>query len=147
MAHHKVAYKAVLICLVYAVLSILQTLNSRFLYKNLHFDYYSFVPSPSIQIFSIQKITNIIVFYMLGIRKFDTKHLIHMLPCAGFTCLSNVISSYCLTIMPLAAYMSFKKLVILFVLGVSLALRIPANLNRTQYICMIGIVVGGIMVG
>ena len=48
MAHHKVAYKAVLICLVYAVLSILQTLNSRFLYKNLHFDYYSFVPSPSI---------------------------------------------------------------------------------------------------
>ena len=84
---------------------------------------------------------------MLGIRKFDTKHLIHMLPFAAFMCLANIISSYCLTIMPLAAYMSFKKLVILFVLGISLALKLPAKLNQTQYICMGAIVIGGIMVG
>lgn len=31
------------ICLIYAVMSIFQTLNSRFLYRNLGFDYYSFV--------------------------------------------------------------------------------------------------------
>ena len=48
MAREKVAYKAVLICLLYGVLSILQTLNSRFLYKSLHFDFYSFVCLPPI---------------------------------------------------------------------------------------------------
>ena len=61
-------------------------------------------------------------------------------------CLSNVISSYCLTVMPLAGFMAFKKLVIVFVLGVSLVLKFPAKLTRIQHICMIVIVVGGVMV-
>lgn len=43
MTHHEIAKKAILICSMYGLLSILQTLNSRFLYKALQFDYYSFV--------------------------------------------------------------------------------------------------------
>ena len=70
-----------------------------------------------------------------------------MLPYAAFMCFSNVISSYCLTIMPLAAFMAFKKFIILFVLGVSLALKLPTKLNQGQYICMAAIVIGGLMVG
>lgn len=32
-----------LMCLIYAFISIVQTFNSRYLYKSLHFDFYSFV--------------------------------------------------------------------------------------------------------
>ena len=35
MTHHELAKKAILICSAYGLLSILQTLNSRFLYKTL----------------------------------------------------------------------------------------------------------------
>ena len=90
---------------------------------------------------------NIIVFYSIGFRSFDLRHLYHILPFAAFMCLSNVTSSYCLTIMPLAAFMAFKKFIVLFVLAISILLKLPVNLNRTQYICMATIVIGGIMVG
>lgn len=49
--------------------------------------------------------------------------------------------------MPLAAFMAFKKFIILFVLVVSLILQLPAKLNKMQYMCMAAIVIGGIMVG
>ena len=49
--------------------------------------------------------------------------------------------------MPLAAFMSFKKFVILFILGVSLVFKFPTKLNETQYLCMGAIIIGGIMVG
>ena len=80
-------------------------------------------------------------------RKFDTQHLVHILPFSGFMCIANVVSSYCLTIMPLAAFMAFKKLIILFVLGVSIVFSLPMKLNKLQYLCMVAIVIGGIMVG
>ncbi len=37
------AIKNLTICLAYGIVSIFQTLNSRFLYRNLKFDFYSFV--------------------------------------------------------------------------------------------------------
>lgn len=39
---HFAPYKLA-ICIVYGVISLLQTLNSRYLYRNLGFDFYSFV--------------------------------------------------------------------------------------------------------
>ena len=40
---HQLVTKNLFICVLYGLLSILQTLNSRMMYKDLHFDYYSFV--------------------------------------------------------------------------------------------------------
>ena len=37
------AIKSLTVCLIYGVMSICQTLNSRYLYRNLGFDFYSFV--------------------------------------------------------------------------------------------------------
>lgn len=36
-----------IICIVYGILSVAQTLNSRTLFKTLHFNFYSFVTDPS----------------------------------------------------------------------------------------------------
>ena len=71
----------------------------------------------------------------------------NVLPYSGFSSLAIVISSYCLTVMPLAAYMALKKLIVLFVLLVGVMFKLPNHLSSIQYYCIVGIVVGGIMVG
>lgn len=40
-----IAIKSLIICIVYGIMSICQTLNSRYLYRNLNFNFYSFVSS------------------------------------------------------------------------------------------------------
>ena len=62
-------------------------------------------------------------------------------------CVSTILSSYCLTIMPLGAFLSFKKLIVLFIMGISCALRLPVKTNHFQNLCVAGIVIGGVMVG
>jgi hypothetical protein len=49
--------------------------------------------------------------------------------------------------MPLAAFLSFKKFIVLFVLILALSLKLPSTTNQFQNICIIGIVIGGAMVG
>jgi len=38
-----VAVKSLAVCVLYGVMSLLQTLNSRYLYRDLNFSFYSFV--------------------------------------------------------------------------------------------------------
>jgi hypothetical protein len=38
-----IALQSLSICMVYGIMSIFQTLNSRYLFRNLNFDFYSFV--------------------------------------------------------------------------------------------------------
>jgi len=73
--------------------------------------------------------------------------ILQVIPYSIVTCLSNILSSYCVTVMPLAAYMAFKKFVVLFVLVVCIAMQIPHNFNKTHYMCIAGIVIGGLMIG
>jgi hypothetical protein len=49
--------------------------------------------------------------------------------------------------MPLAAFMAFKKFVVLFVLLVGIAMKLPNNFAGIHYICIVGIVIGGLMIG
>lgn len=96
----------------------------------------------------VQKISNIIVFRAFNLHKPLTLCTLgHVLPYSGLSSLAIVISSYCLVVMPLAAYMAMKKLIVLFVLVVGLVFRLPSNLSEVQYSCIVAIVVGGIMVG
>lgn len=80
-------------------------------------------------------------------RKVSWDLLVKVLPYSAFMCTSNILSSYCLTIMPMAAFLAFKKFIILFILGVSLAAKLPVTTNKIQYICIFGIVLGGALVG
>jgi hypothetical protein len=49
--------------------------------------------------------------------------------------------------MPLAAFLSFKKFIVLFIMAITVVLKLPVQTNNFQNICIIGIVVGGAMVG
>jgi hypothetical protein len=49
--------------------------------------------------------------------------------------------------MPLAAFLSSKKFIVLFIMGITAALKLPVKTNHFQNICIVGIVVGGAMVG
>jgi hypothetical protein len=60
---------------------------------------------------------------------------------------NNIVSSYCLTIMPLAAFLAFKKFIVLFIIGVGLPFNLPTTTTLFQNYCIIGIVLGGAMVG
>ena len=62
-------------------------------------------------------------------------------------CTINILSSYCVTIMPLAAFMAFKKFVVFFVLVVGIAMSLPNNFNRIHYACIGCIVLGALMIG
>lgn len=73
--------------------------------------------------------------------------LLKILPYSLFMCLSNILSSYCLTIMPLASFLSFKKFIVLFILAITVILKLPVRTNNFQNICIVGIVIGGALVG
>jgi hypothetical protein len=62
-------------------------------------------------------------------------------------CTINMLTSYCVTIMPLAAFMAFKKFVVFFVLVVGLMMSIPNSFNRVHHCCIFAIVIGGLMIG
>jgi hypothetical protein len=73
--------------------------------------------------------------------------ILRIVPYSFVMCLSNLLSSYCLTIMPLAAFLSFKKFIVLFILILAVSFNLPAKTTKFQNICMIGIITGGAMVG
>lgn len=75
------------------------------------------------------------------------RELCFILPYAVIMGSINLLSSYCVTIMPLAAFMAFKKFVVFFVLVVGLCMSIPQNFTRVHYGCIAGIVLGGLMIG
>lgn len=62
-------------------------------------------------------------------------------------CTINILSSFCVTVMPLAAFMAFKKFIVIFVLIVGIALKLPNNFGKLQYGCLAFIAIGGAMVG
>lgn len=142
-----IAVKSLLVCVIYGVMSILQTLNSRYLYRDLNFNFYSFVIYLLMQTFGIQRVIIILFFFSQGRKHLSKTMLIKILPYSFFMCLSNILSSYCLTVMPLAAFLSFKKFIVLFIMAITVALKLPVQTNNFQNICIIGIVVGGAMVG
>ena len=71
----------------------------------------------------------------------------YILPYSFIMCNINILSSFCMTVMPLAAYMAFKKFVVLFVLLVGIVMKLPNTFNNVHYVCIAGIVVGGFMIG
>lgn len=89
----------------------------------------------------------ILVFLLRGGNKLSRKMLITILPYSFFMSLSNILSSYCLTIMPLAAFLSFKKFIVLFILALTVALKLPVTTSTFQNYCIVGIVLGGALVG
>ena len=75
------------------------------------------------------------------------QQLLYILPYAFIMCSINILSSYCVTVMPLAAFMAFKKFVVFFVLVVGIIMRLPNNFNRLHYACIAAIIAGGLMIG
>lgn len=73
--------------------------------------------------------------------------IVSIIPYAFIMCTINILSSYCVTIMPLAAFMAFKKFVVFFVLIVGIAMNLPNNFNKIHYGCIAAIVLGGLMIG
>lgn len=77
----------------------------------------------------------------------DYKILLYVLPYSFIMCTINILSSYCVTIMPLAAFMAFKKFVVFFVLVVGIVMNLPNNFRKVHYYCILGIIIGGLMIG
>ena len=75
------------------------------------------------------------------------RELLYILPYAFIMCSVNILSSFCVTIMPLAAFMAFKKFVVLFVLIVGIAMHLPNNFKNLHYACIGCILLGGLMIG
>ena len=73
--------------------------------------------------------------------------LVYILPYSFIMCSINILSSYCVTVMPLAAFMAFKKFVIFFVLIVGVVMELPNNFSRKHYMCIGCIIFGGLMIG
>jgi hypothetical protein len=136
-----------LICLLYGMLSTCQTLNSRYLFKTIGFNYYSFVPLSIIQAFFMQRIVNIIIFMTVFKTKFRKDAIKMIIPYSIIMCTTNILSSYCVTVLPLAAFMAFKKFTVFFILLIAIIFSFPHNFNKLQYSCIFVIVVGGILVG
>ena len=131
----------VFVCVFYGLISIAQTLNSRFLFRTLRFNFYSVV-------FLTQRLFIIGLSWLMGRKSSVGKgELIYILPYAFIMCSINILSSYCVTVMPLAAFMAFKKFVIFFVLLVGLAMQLPNNFSKKHYLCIACILLGGLLIG
>ena len=70
-----------------------------------------------------------------------------IIPYAIIMCTTNILSSYCVTVLPLAAFMAFKKFTVFFILMIAIIFSLPHKFNKLQYSCIFFIVVGGILVG
>jgi hypothetical protein len=100
------------------------------------------------QVFLVQRVIIILINWWMGRRTFmPWRELCYIIPYAVIMCTINILSSYCVTIMPLAAFMAFKKFVVFFVLVVGILMNLPNNFNRIHYACIAGIVFGGMMIG
>ena len=73
--------------------------------------------------------------------------LVYIVPYSFIMCSINILSSYCVTVMPLAAFMAFKKFVVFFVLVVGLAMQLPNHFTVKHYFCIGCILLGGLMIG
>jgi hypothetical protein len=99
-------------------------------------------------VFLIQRIVIIFINWRMKRKTcMSLNDLIYIVPYAFIMCTINILSSYCVTIMPLAAFMAFKKFVVFFVLVVGIAMSLPSNFNRIHYGCIACIVLGGLMIG
>lgn len=52
-----------------------------------------------------------------------------------------------MTVLPLAAFMAFKKFTVFFILLIAIMFNFPHKFNKLQYSCILFIVIGGILVG
>lgn len=75
------------------------------------------------------------------------KHFRLIAPYSFVMCSTNILSSFCVTIMPLAAFMAFKKFVVFFVLIVGIVMGAKDSFNKTHYWCIGFIVLGGLLIG
>jgi hypothetical protein len=82
-----------------------------------------------------------------GQKIFQVATLLRVAPYSFMMCTINMLTSYCVTVMPLAAFMAFKKFVVFFVLVVGVLMGVPDNFNRVHHCCIFAIVVGGLMIG
>lgn len=95
-----------------------------------------------------QRIFIVILNYQMGRKTTINKgELIYVLPYAFIMCSINILSSYCVTVMPLAAFMAFKKFVVFFVLIVGFVMKLPNNFRKKHYLCIGFILTGGLMIG
>jgi len=97
--------------------------------------------------FFVQRIVNIILFMALFKIQFRKDAIKMIIPYAIIMCTTNILSSYCVTILPLAAFMAFKKFTVFFILLIAIIFSFPHKFNTLQYSCIFTIVVGGILVG
>lgn len=95
----------------------------------------------------VQRIVNIILFTTVWKTKFRKDAIKMIIPYSILMCTTNILSSYCVTVLPLAAFMSFKKLIVFFILVIAFVFQFPHKFNRFQYGCIFFIVAGGILVG
>jgi hypothetical protein len=99
-------------------------------------------------VFLLQRVVILLINWRMGRRTLlPARDLCFILPYAVIMGSINLLSSYCVTIMPLAAFMAFKKFVVFFVLVVGLCMNLPQNFTRVHYGCIGGIVMGGLMIG
>lgn len=104
--------------------------------------------SVTTQVFLIQRIVIIWINHRMKRKTLRPwKEMLYILPYAFIMCSINIMSSFCVTIMPLAAFMAFKKFVVLFVLIVGVAMNLPNNFKNVHYTCIGCILVGGLMIG
>lgn len=102
----------------------------------------------STQVFFLQRIIIIFTSQPSGGQKiFNLNTLLRVAPYSFLMCTINMLTSYCVTVMPLAAFMAFKKFVVFFVLVVGICMSIPDNFNRVHHCCIFAIVIGGLMIG
>lgn len=142
-----ISTKNLFICIFYGLLSTFQTLNSRYLFRTIGFDYYSFVNNQIFQAFFIQRIVNVILFMLVWKTNFRKDAIKMIIPYSVVMCTINILSSYCVTVLPLAAFMAFKKFTVFFILLIAIIFSLPHKFNKLQYSCILFIVMGGVLVG
>ncbi len=95
----------------------------------------------------IQRIVNVIIFLTVMKTSFRKDAIKMIIPYSIFMCTTNILSSYCVTILPLAAFMAFKKFIVFFILIIAFVMNFPHKFDKFQYLCIFFIVIGGILVG
>ena len=97
--------------------------------------------------FFTQRLMNILLIMTIWKTKIRMDAIKFIIPYTILMCTINILSSYCVTILPLAAYMAFKKLTVFFILLIAFICKLPHKFNKMQYTCIFFIVVGGLLVG
>ena len=95
----------------------------------------------------IQRIVNIALFTLILKTKFRFDAVKTIIPYSIVMCTTNILSSYCVTVLPLAAFMAFKKFIVFFILVIAIIMNLPHKFNNFQYLCIVIIVIGGVLVG